>query len=129
MSEIDHGVSKEFQAKVMKTYPFKPQQKPLKFILPGKHTFYRSKAFLEDCLIIKSLSPSFGLFAISRVFFNVGDHASIENLLPIFSTIVSRIQANNTSFESFSNTLKDVFQEGKGYAERLCSEEWKYLFD
>lgn len=88
----------------MKTYPLKPQQKPLEFILPGKHTFYRSKAFFKDCLIIKALPPPFGFFAISRILFNVRDYTSIENLLPIFSTIISRIKADNTSFESFSKT-------------------------
>src|SRR5580692_6050570 len=118
MPEIDHGVSQKLQAKMMKTDPLKPQQKSLEFILPGKYTLYRSKAFLKNFLIIKSLSPPFGLFTISRIFFDVRNHASIENLLPILSTIVSRIKADNTPLKSFSHTLKDVLQECKGFAKQ-----------
>jgi hypothetical protein len=111
MPEINHGVSKQLQAKMMIT-------NLLKLILPRKHTLYRSKTFVKDVFIIKPLSPPLSLLAIPRVFFDVRDHFSIENLLPIVAAIISRIKASHASFKRSTNALKIVFQKTKGLSKQ-----------
>lgn len=49
------------------------------------------KAFLEDLFIIKSLSASLCFFVISDIFFDVWNHACIENRFSIRGTVVGRV--------------------------------------
>ena len=97
MPEIDHGVSNQFQAKMVKANVFKSDKKPFKLIFPGKDPFNGFKAFLKDLVIIKPLSPSLCFFSVSWIFFDIRYHPCIENHLPAGTVVIGRIKACNQS--------------------------------
>ncbi len=118
MPEVDHSIGKQFQAKMMKTNPFKSQQKPFELILPGEDTLNRSKAFLKNFLIINPLSSSFRFLTIPWVFFDIGDHARIEDFLPVCKTIVSGIKAYYTFLQRSPHARKEIFQRLKCFSKQ-----------
>ena len=95
MPEIDHGVSDQLQAKMVKANPFKSDEKPFELILPGKDPFNVFKAFLKDLVIVKPLSSSLCFFSVPWVFFDIRYHPCIENHLPTGTVVIGRIKACN----------------------------------
>ncbi len=89
MPEIDHRVGQQFEAKVMQTYMLKPQKQSFEFILPSENALYCLKSFFKNELLVDSFSSPLYPFAIPRVFFDVRDHARIENRFSIGKAIVS----------------------------------------
>ena len=63
--------------------PFKTEQQPFEFVLPGERSLY-GQALLMNGLVEETFSASLGFFTVSRVLRNVGNHASVEYAFPVF---------------------------------------------
>ena len=95
MSQINHYISKSLECVVHLTYSFKSKKQALELILPCEDPLDGSKPLFENIWAEKTLASSLGVFPIAFVLVDVRNHAAIENCLPIGTTVVYSIKANN----------------------------------
>src|SRR5262245_61651302 len=88
---------------------FDPQEEPLEFILPGECPIDTSPQGM-DRGIEEPLAPSLGALAVAGIFFDVGDHAGIENALTIVRGIKSGVEIEIRSCEDQPDHFSDLLQ-------------------
>jgi hypothetical protein len=70
---------------------FKPQQQPLELVFPRKSPIDAGPQGMDGS-IEEPLPPTLWGFTITRVLFDVGDHAGIENVLAIVRGIKAGVE-------------------------------------
>src|SRR6266850_4236345 len=70
---------------------FKPKEQPLECILPGECPIDASSQGMDGG-IEEPLASSLGALAVAGILFDIGDHARIEDQLPIALGIKSRVE-------------------------------------
>jgi hypothetical protein len=106
MSQINHYISKSLECVVHLTYSFKSKKQALELILPCEDPLDGSKPLFENVWAEKTLASSLGVFPIAFVLVDVRNHAAIENCLPIGTTVVYSIKANNGILERYTSLIK-----------------------
>src|SRR5262247_7880 len=91
LPHIDQGVRQQFHAKMSLLPVFETQEEQLELILPGACPIDTSPQGM-DRGIEEPLAPSLGALAVAGIFFDVGDHAGIENALTIVRGIKSGVE-------------------------------------
>src|SRR5207245_8629290 len=81
LAQIDQRVCQQLHAIMPLLDAFKSEQQPLEFILPCKRPLY-SLPQCMNCGIEQPLAPTLRALAITRILFDVGDQARIEDHLP-----------------------------------------------
>src|SRR3984893_8137129 len=81
------------------TEPLEPEQQAAELILPTKHALNCIEAFLEYCSIEQWFPATFDEFPASGIGIDVGNHAAVEDRLPVPPAIVNAIQADDRSLK------------------------------
>ena len=91
---------------------FKTEKQPFEFVFPRKDAF-DGEAGRVGNIIEETFSAPFGLFAVARVFSNVGFHSGVEDVLAIGFAVKARIQVECRTFDlnpGIRRHLLEVFQ-------------------
>jgi len=91
LPHIDQGVRQQFHAKMPLLNVFKTKNHALEFILPRKRPIDMGSQDM-DCFVEQAFSSPLRLLSITRILFDIGDHARIENALAIVLGIKSRVE-------------------------------------
>lgn len=83
---------------------FKPEQQPLELIFPRKGPLDTHSQGMDDG-VEQPLAPALGALAVAGVLFNVGDHACIEDALPIRSGVKAAVEIDLSA----SQVQSDLF--------------------
>src|SRR6266436_8084262 len=86
--QIDQSVRQQLHPIVSLLNVLKTQEQPLEFVLPRKGSLDTASQCM-DSFIEEPLASSLGGLAIARVFFDVRNHASIEDHFPIVLGTIS----------------------------------------
>src|ERR1700681_3726274 len=79
------------------TEPLESEQQAAELILPTKHALNGIEAFLEYVGVEQWFPATFGEFPASGIGIDVGNHAAVEDRLPVPPAIVNAIQADDRS--------------------------------
>jgi hypothetical protein len=85
---------------------FKSEQQPLEFVLPGKGALDTHPQRMHGG-VEQAFASALGVLPVAGILFDVGNHAGIENALPIVRGIKTTIEVKVGSTEvylSFPNT-------------------------
>src|SRR5262245_60417626 len=91
LPHIDQGVRQHFHGKMSLLYVFKTQEQPLELVLPRKCPIHTGSQGM-DGFVEQTLSSSLRVLSITRILFNVGDHAGVENALAIVRGIKTSVE-------------------------------------
>ena len=118
MSKVDHRICQAFQGIMQFASAFKAQQQSLEFIFPCEYTLDRLKTLFENERIKDAFGPGLVLLAIANIFWDVGNHAVIENHFPISFPILRTIQAHNAAFETEADSAREGNRFGQYITEK-----------
>ena len=76
-TQIDHGVCQKLECEMPGLDPFKTEQQPFEFILPGERSL-DGQALLMDGCVEESFPAALGLLAVPWILRNVGDHTAAQ---------------------------------------------------
>jgi hypothetical protein len=91
LPHIDQGVRQQFHAKMSLLQVFKTQEESLELVLPRKGPIDTGSQSMDRC-IEQTLSSPLRVLSITRILFDIGDHARIENALAIVRGIKSSVE-------------------------------------
>lgn len=109
--EIDQRIGQIFESQEMRFLGLKTDQKPSKFIFPGKRPFH-GKSQGIDHLIPETWTPPFRsrLLAIAGILFDIRKQPAIKNFFPVCPTIKARIQIDRNTPERHPHRPDDAPQ-------------------
>jgi len=91
LAQIHQRIRHQLHAVVSLLDVFKTQQQPLELIFPGKGPFDPHPQRMDRC-VEEAFASTLGHLAVARILLDVGDHAGIENALPIARGIKAAIE-------------------------------------
>src|SRR5271166_635138 len=98
------------------------EKQAAELILPTKHALDGIEAFLEYVSIEQRLPATFGEFPASGIGIDIGNHAAVEDRLPVLPAIVGAVQADNRSLKVKANRTGCPHHVWQG-----CPQEWRFV--
>src|SRR5215510_13645721 len=109
LAQIDQRVCQQLHAIMPQLDTFKTEQESLEFILPGKGALDAHPQRMNGSVEQAFASALRGL-AVTGILFDVGNHAGIENALPIVRGIKTTIEVQVGSTEIDTHLFGRLFQ-------------------
>ena len=115
-SQIDQGVRPQLHARVPLLDALAPQQEPLERLFPGTGPFDTHPQGM-DGFVEAALASTLRALTVPGILWDVGDHARIEDQLPIVRSIKAAIKvevgASQVSPDLFGHLLQGLQALGK----------------
>ncbi len=108
-SQIHQRVGQQLYAIVPLLDTFKAQQQPLELIFPRKGPL-DTHASRMDSGVEQPLTPAPDTLTVAGILLDIGDHARIENALPIVRRIKATIEIEIGSAEVHTNLFGHLLQ-------------------
>ena len=120
-SQVDHRVPQQLHPVVPLLDAFKSEQQALELIFPRKGAL-DTQASRMDHGVEEPLAPTLGALAVTGILFDVGDHAGIENALPILRSIKAAIEIEIGSSEVQPDLCGHLFErfQALGEQDHVC---------
>src|SRR5215472_7100763 len=95
---------------------FKAEQESLEFIFPGKGALDAHSQRMNGG-VEPAFASAFGVLPVAGILFDVGNHAGIENALPIVGGIKTTIEINVGASEIDTHLFGHLFQRFQAFRE------------